>query len=161
MKNPSEVLNEFFAKNEWRFDVDDSRRFYCSHFSGEFGRWPFAAIVGEDNDGIIVVSHLPAIAPVGRRTACLELFNRANYQLLDGCFELDPDTAQIRFRTMLAVPKEGVSLEAVERLIGVNLQTGDRHFASIMRVVYAGLAPREALEFPSDDAPPRPRFELN
>ena len=161
MKNPSEALSAFFAKTEWPFDVDDSRRCFRSHFSGQFGRWPFVAIVAEDSSGILVLSLLPAIAPVGRRDACLDLLNRANYQLSDGCFEMDPDRGQVRFRTSLLVPEEGVSLEAVELLIGVNLQTADHNFAAIMRVVYASQAPREALEFSSDDAPPRPRFELN
>ena len=45
MKNPSEALSTFFAKTEWSFDVDDSRRCFRSHFSGQFGRWPFVAIV--------------------------------------------------------------------------------------------------------------------
>ena len=78
MKNPSDILTEFFAKMKWRYEAEDNSRAFRSHFVGDSGRWPFVALVGEDNGGILILSLLPAIAPVARRPACLELLNRVN-----------------------------------------------------------------------------------
>jgi hypothetical protein len=161
MKTPSDILTDFFTKTEWRFEADDARRCYHSRFTGENGRWSFAAIVSEEGDGILVLSFVPAIVAPGRRPACLDLLNRVNYQLLNGCFEMDADGGEVRFRTMLPVPAGGVSLDSVERLLGAHLQTVDLHYAAIMRVVYAGQSPTEALKTPSDASAPAPRFELN
>ena len=54
------------------YEVDQDRRSFRGHFAGNVGRWPFAVIVGEHDDGILILSLLPAIAPEERRAAIAE-----------------------------------------------------------------------------------------
>jgi hypothetical protein len=163
MKNPAECVREFFEQQGWQYDHDPSERRYRSQLTGKNGRWSFwIRLRSEDEDRrILVESQLPAIVPEDRRAACADLLNRINASMELSCFVVEPDTGAVRSRTCMPVDPDHVSPEAMEDLIITHLVATDEFFAPIMRLVYAGQSPEEALRPETPAANPASRFELN
>ena len=70
---------------------------------------------------------------------------RINYGLNIGNFELDMNDGEIRYKTSIDVEGGDLTPRMVETLIAVNISTTDRYFPSFADVMYAGVAPMEAV----------------
>jgi len=66
---------------------------------------------------LVFISLFPALAPAKKRTACAELLTRINYDLLHGCFEMDFEDGEIRFRTSIGALDLPIAPKQVEHLI--------------------------------------------
>jgi hypothetical protein len=163
MKTPAECVSEFFEANEWTYDMDATGRRFRSQLLGKHGCWSFSvALCGEEKvQRLVVLSIIPAMVPEARRAACADLLNRINAGMEISCLELDPETGAVRCRAAMPVDPDDTSPVAVAELILTNLAATDHFFAPIMRLVYAGQSPGQALrpEAPADSPPPR--LELN
>jgi hypothetical protein len=111
---------------------------------------------------LVFISIFPVQAPPKKRMACAELLTRINYDLLHGCFEMDFEDGEIRFRTSIGALEVPIARKHLEHLIFTNVLTMDRYIATIMRVLYANEQPDEALRQEQGLlVPPWPRFSLN
>lgn len=158
MQTPTDALSEFFTKNDWNPEVGDEGRRFITHFAGKAGHWSFIVAVMKETDDILAVSVLPAIVPATRRPVFLATINGLNHELRSGSFALDPDSGEVRFRSLLIVPEEGTSVDAVNRLVILNLMTVDHHFAEIMRAIYTQETVSETMHGPGATYP---RFDWN
>ena len=77
-----------------------------------------------------------------------------------GCFELDFEDGEIGFRTSVPLTGE-VPSELVEHLVFSNLCTVDHFFGAIMKVLYADISPKSALNPGKRKNPSPARFELS
>jgi hypothetical protein len=89
------------------------------------------------------------------------LITRINFELTLGGFEMDFEDGEIRFRTSMPLASPDVPHEVVGHLVFSNLQTVDRFFGSLMRVIYGDSSPKVALAPEQTQKEPTPRFELN
>ena len=161
MNNATEMLTEFFDKRGWSYKFDERRYIFSTGIGGENGYWRCLASIGQNGEHIAFMSLFPSKVMPKRRQACAELLTRINFSVTHGCFELDFDDGEIRFRTSVWVTEAGITLDAVECLVLTNLFTVDRYYAAIMRVLHADIPPQKALSETADPLAPHPRFELN
>jgi hypothetical protein len=116
-----EIVCDFFHDQAWPFAEHDSLPIIKVDYEGAAGRWTLYVGVGEEAEQVIVLSELPARAPVDRRPAMAELLSRANYRLNIGNFEMDCDGGEIRFRTSIDVDGTILDPTMVGTVVGGNL----------------------------------------
>lgn len=83
--------------------------------------------------------------PADKRTLVAEFLTRANYGLVIGNFELDFSDGEVRFKTSLDAEHIALGRDAVRDLFLVNVATMDRYFPGLMKVVYGGATPTQAV----------------
>jgi len=160
----SEAINrfiEFFDKQGWSYHKVEDKPVIRTGFTGDNGQWQCVAIAGPKDEHLMFLSLLPCQASRSRRKATAELLTRINYGLNQGCFEMDLDDGEIRFRTTLSLASPEAPSELVEHLVFSNLSIVDHFFATIMQVLYAGTSPKAALKKKDPQISSEPRFQLN
>ena len=161
MNTLQEALIGVFAESQWHYEAVDDGRSYRATYQGERGIWQVVFVLEGEVAGK-VVSLFPCLIPKGRKPECAELLHRLNYGQKAGCYEMDMDEGQVRFRSALFRAQEGFTSEIVGAAIAYNLKTVDDNLPTILRVVYGGKTAGEALRTATeDDSAPRIRFELN
>ena len=75
-----------------------------------------------------------------------EFITRANFGMIIGNFELDYSDGEIRYKTSVDVEEVEVTDPLVRHLIYANVLTMDKYFPGLMRVLYGGISPVEAIE---------------
>lgn len=161
MKSAIESFAEFFNKQGWSYNQASDKPVIHTGFTGDNGRWNCVAVAGPQDEHLFFLSLLPCKAVPARRTACAELLTRINFGLTHGCFEMDFEDGEIRFRTSIPLASVEVSPELVEHVVFSNLCTVDRLFGAIMKVLYADVSPKSALKPATAKKPSTSRFELN
>jgi hypothetical protein len=152
---------EFFNQRGWGYNQNPTKPVIHTGFSGDNGRWQCVAVAGPEDKHLLFLSLLPSKATSNRRAACAELLTRINFGLALGCFEMDFEDGEIRFRTSIPLVSEDVSPEMVEHLVFSNLSTVDRFFGAIMSVIHADVSPKAALNPAAARIRSTARFELN
>jgi len=161
MENVIEKLAEFLGSRGWKCSVEADKPLIQTGANGKNGRWPCVAVAGAESEHLVFLSIFPANAPVEKRNAVAELLTRINYRLTHGCYEMDLEDGEIRFRTSIPVVQGELQGELLEYLVFANLCTFDGHFGTIMKVLYTEISPKNALEKPKAKMVRKPRFELN
>ena len=174
-KNDKTDFNEetalaFFARHldeqKWNYHrVGDTATLF-SGFNGDDALWDFNMCARQKGDGLFLLgvnSFIPNKARPERRAACAELLSRINFELSLGCFEMNHDDGEIRFRTSVVLPAADITSGVVEHLLRSNLAIVDQRLKQIMAVLYSNCTPTEALKPQEEKAEPKPelRFELN
>jgi hypothetical protein len=88
---------------------------------------------------------LAAQVPEVRRLAVAEAIARANYGLRVGCFELDMGDGEVRFRVSVDVEGGELTTEMFKYMLAAAVTTSDRYYTALMRVIFAGATPAEAI----------------
>lgn len=160
MNSAIKSFTEFFNKQGWSYSHASDRLVIHTGFTGDNGRWNCVAIAGLQDEHLLFLSLLPCKAAPPRRAACAELLTRINFGLTQGCYEMDFEDGEIRFRTSAPVVGD-MPPELVEHLVFSNLCTVDRFFGPIMKVIYAGVSPTSAMNTVKAKKPSMFRFKLN
>jgi len=161
MNGAIESVIQFIEGQKWSYKIEAGKSVIHTGVTGKNGQWNCVAVVGANVEHILFLSKFPGIAPTNRRAACLELLSRINFGLTHGCFELDFDDGEIRFRTCIPVLEGQVPPKAIEYLILTNLFTVDRFFGAIMKVIFSEACPKQALRPAKAQSGTKSRFELN
>ena len=152
---------EFFNKQGWSYNQASDKPVIHTGFNGDNGHWNCVAVAGPQDSYLLFLSLLPCKAVRASTSRLRELLTRINFGLTQGCFEMDFEDGEIRFRTSTPVACTDVSPEVVEHLVFSNLCTVDRFFGAIMKVLYAEVSPKTALKLATARKPSTSRFELN
>jgi hypothetical protein len=162
MNNNYVQFTEFFDKEKWSYHQHGNKPVIHTHCKGDNGRWVCVAMANEPGEVVIFLSLLPSVVPVEKRATCAELLTRINYDLNLGCFEMDHEDGDLRFRTSLVSEKSGMTQQAVKELILSNVYTVDRFYGAIMKVLHGGASPKAVLKKKEKKAPTvKGRLELN
>ena len=84
--------------------------------------------------------------PDDRRSAVAEAISRANYGLVVGNFEIDFSDGELRFRVGAGVAGGDFSVEMAGNMISLAIYMCDRYHDALMRVIFAGEAPADAIQ---------------
>ena len=153
---------EFFKAQSWGYREDEARPIVYTGINGQNGQWRCFASANNDARHLVFISIFPIQARPKKRAKCAELLTRINYGLLQGCFEMDFEDGEIRFRTSFGPLDTSIPVEQIENLIFANLAIMDRYFAPIIRVLYTSERPDQALGQAHEFLiPPFTRFSLN
>jgi hypothetical protein len=99
-----------------------------------------------DDDFFQVDIFLPVMANDEKmRPTLLEFFTRANFGLVMGGFQIDLRDGEICYHLGYLIPETGLCDETITRLVSVAMNTSDRYFSGIMRTLFGGETPEDAV----------------
>ncbi len=161
MNNPLPDILAHFTKHKWHYTQEADRPILRMSHSDENGAWRCVAAVEWEETQFAFYSLLDAKAREKVRPAVAELVARINYGLFTGSFEMDWRDGEILLKTSVLLYGDALPDETILRVVGTNLQTMNEYFPAIMKVLYLGVKPEDAMLKEEDDQKVRARFELN
>ena len=139
------ALLRALAEREWTYTVADGGGAVVWSVSGEGATYRVAAIVDERQEQLACYVICPNKVPSERRLAASEVLTRANYGLRLGNFEMDFDDGEVRFKTSVDVEGGELTPLMVHTMLAAGLGTVERYYGALMRVVYGGAPPADAV----------------
>ena len=79
------------------------------------------------------------------RPLVLETLMRANHKLVLGSFNLDHADGEIIYHLACPIGEAGLEDEVIGKLFGTAMATTNRYFTALMRVMYGGHTPEDAI----------------
>lgn len=80
------------------------------------------------------------------RPLAMEFITRANYGLVIGNFEMDCADGEVRYHISHLMENGCLEDETIKRLFGTGMGTADRYFPALMRVLFGGESPEDAVD---------------
>ena len=138
-------VTAFLQEDNWRYEEIPGESAIRFSFSGKNARYDCFGRVNEEHEIFVFYCIVPLRVPEPQRPVIAELLSRINYGLNIGNFELDMNDGEIRYKTSIDVEGGELTSRMAETLIAVNISTTDRYFPAFTDVMYAGVAPVEAV----------------
>ncbi len=145
MSSLFESVIQYFEDDDWKFMEVSPGEALKMGVSGRNGEYDCYAIANEERQTFRFVSQIPIKVPENQRILMAEFLTRANYGLSIGNFEMDFDDGEIRYKTSIDVEGDRLTPALVENLVNINVITVDRYFPGMMKVIYGGISPEEAI----------------
>lgn len=111
---------------------------------GDAGPWAIAVVLSADGDAAAVYAYAPTDVPEDRITAVSELCHRANFGLIEGCLEVDPDDGEVRIRAGASVGDQDAKA-LLEHLLGTVSDLAAVYGPALGAVVDGGADPAAAI----------------
>ncbi len=146
MNNLFDVVIQYFEEDDWNFMEVSPRQVLKMGVSGKNGDYNCFAIVNEERETFRFLSSFPIKIPPEKRLTIAELITRANLGLTIGNFELDFDDGEVRYKTGIDVEGDRLSTALVRNLVNTNVMVVDHYFPCVMKVLYGGISPTEAID---------------
>ncbi|MGK7930075.1 MAG: YbjN domain-containing protein [Microcystaceae cyanobacterium] len=137
---------QYFEDDDWKFMEVSPKEALKMGVSGRNGEYDCYAIANEERQTFRFVSQIPIKVPENQRVLMAEFLTRANYGLSVGNFEMDFEDGEIRYKTSIDVEGDRLTPALVENLVNINVITVDRYFPGMMKVIYGGLSPEDAIQ---------------
>ena len=148
--SPMSSILDIFESNlhdlEWRYQLDEEHELLRFGVNCANGSFEVIIHVVADIDLVKCYTLYPVRVPEERRAAVAEYLTRANYGLLFGNFEMDYADGEVRFRTSMNTDDAAINSVVARHLLQQNVNTADRYFNGLLRVVYGALAPASAIQ---------------
>ena len=141
-----ETLGEFLRQDGWHPQRSEGRTVYRTFFSGQNGEFRCFAQIVTHLEQLLFYAVAAIHVPDELRPAVAEFITRANFGLRIGNFELDYHDGEVRYKTSLDFEGERLTPALIRNAIYPAVTTMDRYFPGLMKVVYGGRTPYEAIE---------------
>jgi len=144
-----EAAIDFLDADAWHYEVqpggsDDEPRIHF-RFTGENAQFQCLVACYEATERICILTVFPVVVPEALRPAIAEFIARANFGILIGSFELDFRDGEVRMKTSADVEDTPLVRTFMKNLLVANLGTADRYFPGLVKVLYAGMTPADAI----------------
>ncbi len=136
---------QFLEADNWPYSQVEGKTIYKTGFEGKNGQFTCYAQERGEQEQFVFYSIFPVRAPENKLADIAEFITRANYGMIIGNFELDYSDGEIRYKTSVDVEEIEISEPLVRHLVYANVLTIDKYFPGLMRVIYAGIAPSDAI----------------
>jgi len=142
-----QAVTDFLDQDGWSYEVQPGTegvrvRFAFTGSEAVLDCW---IVCYEQTERVCIMSILPMVVPESKRTAVAEYVTRANFGILIGNFELDFRDGEVRYKTSADVEDTPLTRTFIKNLLVANLGTADRYFPGLMKVLYAGVDPADAV----------------
>jgi hypothetical protein len=165
---PFEALLDYCRSNRIAFRSNQEAKVVAVSINGAAALYELALQV-TPNDQLLQVSlEIPVLALDAKllpRVA--ESVARANARMILGHMNLDMDNGRLRYRVGHVIGSLGCEVEVIKALIGMAVEMSDKYFPALMRVMFAGVTPSEAInlagldrQVDSEENQRRPTTEL-
>jgi hypothetical protein len=123
---------------------EDPSKVFMFGCAGDASNYQFVMRVQPKHFTVICSS--PLRIPLDQRAHVAEFIVRVNFAIVRGHFDLDFSDGELRFRVAQDnIPGLADDPDRVAHLFGVTLAMMDVHFPAIMKVMYGGLSPEQAV----------------
>jgi hypothetical protein len=141
-----EAAERFLREDDWPISPVEAKSVLKTGFEGKNGQFTCYAQERSEQEQFVFYSVFPVRTPPDRVSEVAEFITRANYGMIIGNFELDYSDGEIRYKTSVDVEDSDLPDPLVRHMIYANVLTMDKYFPGLMRVLYAGIAPMNAIE---------------
>ena len=138
-----DATEKFFTEDNWNFERHPDRPVLRLPFVGKNGRW--MCFAQERNNQLLFYSVASVNAPEEKRPEIAEFITRANYGMAQGNFEMDYNDGEIRYKTCIDVDEGALTSTLIKPIVYVNCLMMDKYLPGIMAVLYANVAPADAV----------------
>lgn len=146
MTKPFDVITEYLDHLEWRYVPHEGEGMIKFGLAAQNCKLDCLVHVIEDQEFVLFFTVLPILVPENKRLSIAEYITRANYGLNAGCFEMDFEDGEVRFRTYANTDSNALNIEIVRHLLHTNVQTMDKYSPGLMKVVYGNISPSDAVK---------------
>jgi hypothetical protein len=169
---PFDVLVNHFESNNFRFQTDPESKSLQLFITGDCAVYNCRLQLTHEDELLQARVHCPVSArDLKIRPLVAEVLARANHGMSIGNFDIDMDSGDISYHLGQVVRDGGLDDHTVGGVFSTALSTADRYFPAIMRVMFAGHTPSDAVylseldvhagnieagEDPPAQAPPKP-----
>lgn len=140
------TLGRFLHDDGWHPQRVEDRYVYRSFFGGKNGDYRCFAQIAVNLEQFLFYVTASVYVPEELRPAVAEFITRANYGLRIGNFEMDYADGEVRFKTSLDFEGETLSTNLIRNAIYPAVMTMDLYFPGLMKVIFGGRTPFEAIE---------------
>lgn len=151
-----DLFEAYLQDLEWRYQLDAEREIIRFGVNCDNGSFEVILHVIPDIDLVKCFTLFPVRVPAPNRAAAAEYLTRANYGLLFGNFEMDYADGEVRFRTSMNTDDVAINSVVARHLVQQNINTADRYVAGLLRVVYGGVTPADAIREAESKPEPGP-----
>lgn len=145
-EKPFDVLVNHFASKNFRFQADPDSKSLQLFVAGDCVVYNCCLQLTHDDDLIEARLHCPVSArDTMIRPLVAETLARANHGMSVGNFDIDMDSGDISYHLGQVVRGGGLDDNTVGGVFSTALSTADRYFPAIMRVMFAGHTPADAV----------------
>ncbi len=141
-----DAMVQFFKDDDWNFRQLEGKPILQMGFSGDNGSWACYARARDEQEQFIFYSIMETKVPEDKRQAIAEFITRANYGMVIGNFEMDFSDGEVRYKTSIDVEGGELTTTMFKNLVYPNVRMMDRYLPGIMRVIYGGATPEEAIQ---------------
>ena len=143
---PFNALVGHFESNGLNFNSDQEDKVVFFTMCGDAAVYTCRFRITHDDDVLQIDLAMPVLARQPKVcNQVLELVARANRGLPVGRFDLDLSDGQVTFHIGHAIGSSGLQDEDVRRLFSTAMATVDRYFPALMRLMYGGHTPEDAV----------------
>lgn len=114
-------------------------------FSGDNGNFLCFARADEEEHRAVFLALAPFTVAPDRRADMAMLLTRANFGLPEGCFELDLDDGELRFRTAAHFADGPIEPSVLAASMWGAVAVMDRYLPALMATAQQGLAAEKAI----------------
>jgi len=137
-------FRRFLDEDDWRYRVLEDNAIIKFGVHGESA--DFVCFVDVRAERICLLYVIaPNRVPQHRRQAVAEFLARANYGLIIGCFELDMEDGELRYRCGVDVEDGELTATMAKNMTYTAISTMDRYYQGLMAVVYGDIDPKAAI----------------
>ena len=140
-----DAVKQFLDEDDWPYSLMDERPVYKTGFEGKNGQFTCYAQERAEQQQFVFYSIFPVRVPDNKLAELSEFITRANYGMIIGNFELDYADGEIRYKTSVDVEDVDLVEPLVRHMMYANVLTMDKYFPGLMRVLYAGISPADAV----------------
>ncbi len=141
------AIETFFKEDEWIVEFDEERGIFSGGIGGLEGKISsvkFYVIVRDES--ATVYEMLPIQADNAVRSKAAEFITRANYGLDYGCFEMDFNDGEIRYKTNVSKAElEQDRNAAIQHALQVPIAMIMRYADGLLKVLFGMMEPAEAI----------------
>jgi hypothetical protein len=139
------LMTTFFTQEGIPFQEMEGYLIVRIPINGENGFWDCFVEAREQDRQCLIYSVYRERVPQYKRLAMAELITRANYGLPMGCFEMQFDQGEIRFRTSINIESDRFSFGLLRPLFYANNAVMDRYFKGITMVLKGKASAKQAI----------------
>jgi hypothetical protein len=140
-------ITHYFDKKGWKYQLEAEQTRIIFGIQANHANIDCIADVREDKKQFIFLSICNYNPFPDKYDDVVEFITRANYGLVNGCFEFDFKSGTIRFKTTLLYEKEnGIPESILDKYILTNLFTMDHYIPGLMSIMYGDNTAYKAIQ---------------
>jgi hypothetical protein len=142
------VVKQVLTEDNWRFNFDEKTGIFDFGLRIKSKIQKINYLIDVNEDSLVAYGFCPISVDstdADRMARMVEFFSRANYGLINGCFEIDFDDGGIRFRTFVDCEGLTPSAEVVKNCIHCIAVMFKRYAPGIVDIIFTDGSAKDAI----------------
>ncbi len=139
-------IKDYLDAQNWHYNWDEEDRYFSMGMNLKEVDSCRVYIQMREDDGFTIYSVLPMKVSEEKRSAAAEYITRANYGLILGCFELDYEDGEVRYKVTTCCGDIKLAEGPMDRIINTGFAMLDRYGKGLLSVMYGNVEPAAAIK---------------